>query len=183
MRLRAVALFLITSIAAVAAGCATDEAARREEARAKRQEEWDARHASIQSASDAEDKSSPEMTVDGEEGALNAGDVELALKKHLGEILECYRLGSRNAQKAGGRVLMRFFVDGKGEVQDVAILESSIANAGKGGVVERCLADIAVGVMFHPPIGRKPTTFDYPFEFRPARQVTTAERQTHRRGR
>lgn len=183
MRLRAVALFLISSLTAVAAGCGTDEAARRDAERAKRQEEWDARHASIRSASDAEDQSSPEMSVDGEAGALNAGDVELALKSHLGEILDCYRLGSRNAQKAGGRVLMRFFVDGKGEVEDVAILESSIANAGKGGVVERCLADIAVGVRFHPPLGRKPTTFDYPFEFRPARQVTTAERQTGRRGR
>jgi hypothetical protein len=42
------------------------------------------------------------------------------------------------------------------------------------------MADIAVGVMFHPPAGRKATTFEYPFEFRPARQVT-AERQRSRR--
>jgi hypothetical protein len=176
VRLRLGAILLISLTSAVGAGCASDEAARRDEARAKRQEEWNARHSSIQAASDNEDTSSPEMTVDGEEGALNSADVEASLKSHMGDILDCYRLGSRTAQKVGGRVLMRFFVDGKGEVQDVAILESSIANAGKGGVVERCLADIAVGVMFHPPAGRKPTTFDYPFEFRPARQVT-AQRQ------
>jgi hypothetical protein len=163
-------LFLFVFGAAITAsvavtGCASDEAARR--ARQAR----DDRPTHIAQASYADDGASPGMTVEGEEGTLNQADVEGAIQEHIAEIRRCYGLGKRSALRAGGRLLLRFFVDGKGEVYDVGILESTIGNH----AVERCIADIGLGVMFERPAGGKPTTFDYPVEFRPARQVS-AER-------
>jgi TonB family protein len=147
-------------------GCASDEAARLEAARAARE----ARHGQVQQATYAED-GSPEMTVEGEEGTLNATDVDGALHEHFGELRDCYRQGRRTGGlRAFGQVVLRFFVDGRGEVTDVAIIKSSIGNH----AVERCLADIGLGVVFERPAGNKPTTFDYPVEFRPARPLTAA---------
>jgi len=75
------------------------------------------------------------------------------------------------SSRAYGRAVLRFFVDGKGEVVDVAILESTVGNAR----VERCLKDIAVGVRLPAPAGLKPTTFEYPIEF--TARTLTASRQ------
>jgi TonB family protein len=153
---------------AVGGGCASDEAARSAAARAVARENH---YSPVQQASYS-DESSPEMTVQGEEGTLNSQDVEAALHEHFGEIKDCYRLGRRTAPHAGGRVLLRLFVDAKGEVDDVAIVESSIGNH----FIERCIADIALGVVFERPAGNKPTTFDYPIEFRPGRPLTADRR-------
>jgi TonB family protein len=167
------ALFAVLALtSSLGAGCASGEAARREEARAARQAARDERHAHVQQATDSEDESSPQMTVQGEEGTLNAQDVESALHDHFGEIRECYSLGKRAPQLPGGRVVLRLFVDGKGEVDDVSVIESSLGNR----AIERCIADVALGVVFDRPAGHKPTTFDYPVEFRPAREVN-ADRQ------
>jgi hypothetical protein len=151
------------------AGCASSQAARREEAL---QAARDERHSHVQQATYSDDDSS-QMSVSGEEGTLNAADVESALHDHFGEIRDCFHLGHRGGpQRATGRLMLRFFVDGKGEVSDVQVVESTIGNH----VVERCIADIGLGVVFERPAGHKATTFDYPVELRPARQVT-ADRQ------
>ncbi|HVX93999.1 MAG TPA: AgmX/PglI C-terminal domain-containing protein [Polyangia bacterium] len=152
-----------------AAGCASDGAARRS-AQAR-----DDRPTHIAQATYGDDGASPEMTVEGEEGTLNQADVEGAINEHIAEIRQCYGLGKKSALRASGRLLLRFFVDGKGEVYDVGILESTIGNH----AVERCIADIGLGVTFERPAGGKPTTFDYPVEFRPARQLS-AERTRSR---
>jgi hypothetical protein len=156
----------------VGSGCASDEAARHDPERDARDAARAAKPAHVQQAKYAEDDASAQMTVSGEEGTLNAADVESALHDHAGEIRDCLRLGRRSPPRAGGRLVLRFFVDGKGEVDDVSIIESSIGNH----TVERCIADIGLGVVFEQPAGHKPTTFDYPVEFRPARQLT-ADRQ------
>jgi hypothetical protein len=149
-------------------GCASSEAARREEALQAAREE---RHSHVQQASYSDDDSS-QMSVSGEEGTLNAADVEGALHDHFGEIRDCFHLPHRGPARATGRLMLRFFVDGKGEVSDVQVVESTIGNH----VIERCIADIGLGVIFERPAGNRATTFDYPVELRPARQVT-ADRQ------
>jgi hypothetical protein len=156
----------------VGLGCASDEASRRDEAREAREAARAAKPTHVQQAQYAEDDPASEMTVSGEEGTLNAADVESALHDHAGEIRDCLRLGKHAPARPGARLVLRFFVDGKGEVDDVSIVESSLGNH----TVERCIADIGLGVVFEQPAGHKPTTFDYPFEFRPARQLT-ADRQ------
>jgi hypothetical protein len=157
----------------VGLGCASDEAARHDQARDARDAARAAKPSHVQQAQYAEDDASAQMTVSGEEGTLNAADVESALHDHAGEIRDCLRLGKRSPARAGGRLVLRFFVDGKGEVDDVSILESSLGNH----TIERCIADIGLGVVFEQPAGHKPTTFDYPVEFRPASQLTAARQR------
>jgi hypothetical protein len=168
---RALSTFVLSTAFAAclaAGGCASDGAARRDQSR-------DDRPTHIAQATYGDDGASPGMTVEGEEGTLNQADVEGAIQEHISEIRQCYGLGKKSAVRASGRLLLRFFVDGKGEVYDVGILESTIGNR----AVERCIADIGLGVMFERPAGGKPTTFDYPVEFRPARQLS-AERTRSR---
>jgi TonB family protein len=162
------AVFFVIILAPLG-GCASDVAARREAERAAKARN-DA-HAGIRQATYADDESTPGMVVDGEEGTLNQPDVDAAIQQHRAELLECYRLGSRSSQRAYGRALLRFFVDAKGEVVDVAVLESTVGSAR----VEHCLVDIAAGVTLPPPAGHKPTTFEYPIEF--TARTLTASRQ------
>jgi hypothetical protein len=143
----------------VAAGCASEDSARREREAARNAHSY-----AVQPAKYEDDGDSPEMNVSGEEGTLNEADVQNALKDHFGEIRDCLHLG-RRSMRSTGRLVLRLFVDGKGEVQDVTFVEGSLGNPH----VERCIADICLGVMFDPPAGHKATTFDYPVELRPAR--------------
>jgi TonB family protein len=149
-------------------GCASDEAARRDAARARARSDA---HAGVRQASYSDEDAEPGMVVQGEEGTLNEPDVDAAIQQHRGELLECYRLGSRSSQRSYGRALLRFFVDGKGEVVDVTVLESTVGSSR----VEQCLVDIAAGVTLPAPAGHKPTTFEYPIEF--TARTLTASRQ------
>ncbi len=161
---------LLASVAALG-GCASNEAARREADRAAQARAWNDAHSGVRQASYADDEGTAGMVVDGEEGTLNQPDVDAAIAQHRAELLECYRLGSRSSQRAYGRALLRFFVDPKGEVVDVTVLESTIGSAR----VEHCLIDIAAGVTLPAPAGHKATTFEYPIEF--TVRTLTASRQ------
>jgi TonB family protein len=164
-------LALLALSSSVGEGCASHEAARRDEARAAREAARAARHTDVRPASYAEDDASAQMTVEGEEGTLNAADVEAALHEHFAEIRDCFHLDRR--VRESGRLMLRFFVDARGEVQDVQVVESSLGSK----VIERCVADIGLGVMFERPAGHKATTFDYPVEFRSGRELTADRRK------
>jgi hypothetical protein len=166
-----IALVLVTVTSAGVGGCMFDSAARKEEkAREAREAARNARPSHVQQAVYEDDGAAGEMTVTGEEGTLNESDIENAMREHWGEIRECLHAGHH--ARAGARAVLRFFVDARGEVQDVAIVESTIGDH----AVERCLADIGLGVTFERPAGGKATTFDYPVELRP-RPALTASRQ------
>jgi hypothetical protein len=167
------AMVCLTFLAGVG-GCASSKGAEDDDDEAAVQRAWNDPKNHIRPATNVPDDPSPDMVVAGEEGSLNAVDVEEAIHTHRGELLDCYKLGRRSAKNGYGRAMLRFFVDGKGEVVDVAILESTVGN----GRIERCLADIAVGVHLPPPNGHKPTTFDYPIEFT-ARPVTAERQKRH----
>jgi hypothetical protein len=161
--------------ACLGAGCASDDAGHWDKARQAREAARKERPSVVQQAKYEDDAASPEMKVTGEEGTLNTQDIDAALQDHFGEIRECLRIGRRSLQRATGRLVMRFFVDAKGEVEDVAILESSIGDH----LIERCIADIGLGVTFERPAGGKPTTFDYPVELRSAHPVTASRQRGH----
>jgi TonB family protein len=165
---RPVLLAALALTSALGTGCASGADTRRAEAREAREE----RHSHVQQATDSDDQSS-QMTMQGEEGTLNESDVESALQAHVAEIRDCHNVGRRVPPRAGARVVLRLFVDAKGEVDDVAVLESSLGDK----AMERCIADILLGVVFERPTGHKATTFDYPVEFRPARQVNADRRR------
>ena len=87
----ALGLTLVASL-----GCGSSEASRRKDEQAELMRTWnDPHHARIQAASEPKEDSSSEMSVSGDEGTLNAADVEGAIDQHRGELLDCYGLGRR----------------------------------------------------------------------------------------
>lgn len=102
------------------------------------------------------------MTLDNEIGVMDTDDVEATLQEHFEDVRNCYERAGKAQRYAGGKVLLRFMVDGDGKAQDVWVLESSLGNY----EVERCVVEVGRKIHFHAPNGNKPTTFEYPVEFR-----------------
>jgi len=111
------------------------------------------------------------MTVDNELGVLDTEDVEATMKDHFDEIRGCYHRAGKAQRYAGGRVMLRFLVGGDGIAQDVLVVESTLGNYD----VERCLVEVGRRIAFHAPAGHKPTTFEYPVEFRSTNQLAVME--------
>ncbi len=102
------------------------------------------------------------MTVQNEVGVMDTDDVEATIQEHFDEVRGCYARAGKAQKYAGGKVLLRFMVSGDGTTEDVRVLESTLGNY----QVERCLVDVGKRIHFHAPNGNKPTTFEYPVEFR-----------------
>lgn len=113
------------------------------------------------------DDSHGDIKVDYELGVLNTADVEDAIARHLDDMKACYRQAGKAQRYAGGRVLLRFLINGKGRTDDVLVAESDLGNYR----VERCLVRVGRLIAFKAPEGQKATTFDYPLEFRAAGQA------------
>jgi TonB family protein len=147
------------------AGCGSDKAARHEGG----PEHAMKRHSSggIHSA----DPNPAGMTIDNELGVLDTEDVEATMKDHFDDIRGCYQRAGKAQRYAGGRVMLRFLVGGTGIAQDVLVIESTLGNYD----VERCLVEVGRRIAFHAPTGNKPTTFEYPVEFRSTNQLAVLE--------
>jgi TonB family protein len=107
------------------------------------------------------------MNVDSELGVLETEDVEATLQAHFDDIRGCYGRAGKAQRYAEGRVLLRFMVKGDGSSEDVLVIESTLGNYD----VERCLVEVGRRISFRAPQGRKPTTFEYPVEFRSTNQL------------
>ena len=158
LRLLAIALV-------AAAGCGSDKAARHEGG----PEHATKRHAS--GGIHAADPNPAGMTIDNELGVLDTEDVEATMRDHFDEIRGCYQRAGKAQRYAGGRVMLRFLVGGTGIPQDVLVIESTLGNYD----VERCLVEVGRRIAFHAPTGNKPTTFEYPVEFRSTNQLAVLE--------
>jgi len=111
------------------------------------------------------------MQVDNELGVLDGEDVNATMRDHFDDVRGCYSRAGKAQRYAGGRVLLRFMVAGDGSAQDVLVVESTLGNYD----VERCLVDVGRRITFHAPSGRKPTTFEYPVEFRSTNLVAVMD--------
>jgi TonB family protein len=107
------------------------------------------------------------MNLDNEIGVLDTDDVEATLQEHFDDVRSCYGRAGKAQRYAGGKVLLRFLVNGDGTAQDVWVLESTLGNYD----VERCLVEVGRKIKFHAPSGSKATTFEYPVEFRSTKQL------------
>ena len=149
------------------AGCGSDKAARREEGGSEHAMKRRApRGGGIHSADPNQG-----MSVDNELGVLDTEEVEATLKQHFDDIRGCYQRAGKAQRYAEGRVMLRFMVGGDGIAQDVLVIESTLGNYD----VERCLVEVGRRVSFHAPVGHKPTTFEYPVEFRSTNQVAVLD--------
>jgi TonB family protein len=153
------AAFLFLAVA-VGMGCGSDKAAKRDPASPTL-----AARRSSRPASDADARQT--MSVDSELGVLDTEDVEAVLQARFDDIRGCYGRAGKAQRYAEGRVLLRFLVNGDGTSEDVLVIESTLGNYD----VERCLVEVGRRISFHAPSGRKPTTFEYPVEFRSSNQV------------
>jgi TonB family protein len=147
-------------------GCGSDKAGRRDEGGPEHAAKRRAPKGGIHSAD-----LSPGMTVDNEMGVLDTEDVEATMKQHFDDIRGCYHRAGKAQRYAEGRVMLRFMVGGDGLAQDVLVVESTLGNYD----VERCLVEVGRRISFHPPAGRKATTFEYPVEFRSTNQVAVLD--------
>ena len=159
-------LFAVLALTwSVGVGCASDSEARRAEAREAARE---ARPSHVQEASYKRTTARPRMTVSGEEGnSLNfRRRRERCCTDHFGEIKDCFHPGRRKRpQGASGRLRVALLHHRQGRRRDdVEIVESSIGNH----AIERCIADIGLGVMFElpPPATSFPRPSTTPVEFR-----------------
>jgi TonB family protein len=153
------------AITLIGAGCGSDKAARQDESASSL-----AHKRRAPKRTDNQDPV-PGMSVDSELGVLDTEDVEATLKDHFDDIRGCYQRAGKAQRYAGGRVLLRFLVGGEGISQDVLVVESTLGNYD----VERCLVEVGRRIAFHAPSGHKPTTFEYPVEFRSTNQLAVLE--------
>jgi TonB family protein len=113
----------------------------------------------------------PAMEMQNELGVVEGADVEEALEGHFGEIRDCYQRAGKAQRYAGGKVTLRFLVDGSGHANDVLVIESNLGNYN----VERCLVDVGRHITFKAPLGHKATTFEYPVEFRSTNEMAVLD--------
>jgi TonB family protein len=113
------------------------------------------------------DAAAPTMTITNELGVMDTDDVEATIADHFDDVRGCYGRAGKAQRYAGGRVLLRFMVNADGSAQDVRVLETTLGNYD----VERCLVEVGRKIRFHAPSGAKPTTFEYPVEFRSTNEV------------
>jgi len=108
-----------------------------------------------------------QMGLQNEMGVYETADVEEALAEHMDDVRGCYGRAGRAQRYAGGKVTLRFMVSGDGKTNDVLVIASDLGNY----EVEHCLVELGRAVKFPAPNGNKPTSFEYPVEFRSTHEV------------
>jgi TonB family protein len=153
----------LLAIGLVVVGCGSDKAARTEQGGP----EHALKHRRASGGIHEADMSQTGMRVDNELGVLDTEEVDATLKQHFDDIRNCYHRAGKAQRYAEGRVMLRFLVGGDGLAQDVLVIESTLGNYD----VERCLVEVGRRITFRAPVGHKPTTFEYPVEFRSTNQL------------
>ena len=108
---------------------------------------------------------------------LFASDIDKTLvrkivRSHRDEIERCYASGLKANPHLGGRVVVRFSIDGKGKVTEAKVVESEMA----APAVEQCITNEIEKWVF-PKFGRgDPVTITYPFSFVPPHPPSPAPR-------
>lgn len=101
------------------------------------------------------------VEVQSSRGVLEPEQIRQVVEPHSNELSGCYlsRVGDR--RWLGGRVQLKWELDGTGAVRDVHIAESDLGS----WPVERCLLGISRRLKFPAPRGGSDTDFTVPLEF------------------
>jgi len=98
--------------------------------------------------------------------------VRKIVRSHRDQIERCYASGLKANPHLGGRLVVRFSIDGKGKVTEAKVVESEMA----APAVEQCIRNEIEKWVF-PPFGRgDPVTITYPFTFVPPHPPSPAPR-------
>jgi hypothetical protein len=114
----------------------------------------------VREASEARD--TDELQISLERGVISQEAAQDAVARRLPDLTRCYTRAGAAMGFAGGRVSLRFLVDGRGAITDVRVTESRLGNF----EVERCLIEVGRTVIFPRPRGNASATVDYSLEFR-----------------
>ena len=92
-------------------------------------------------------------------------DLDRVVKQRMGEIRGCFQRASQNDPSLAGEVVVRFQVTTSGAIGSATIKRSSLNNS----VVEACIREQFLKMVFPRPPGNKPIQATYPVVFAPSR--------------
>jgi hypothetical protein len=107
------------------------------------------------------------MGLQNEVGVYDSSDINDVINESFADVRGCYNKAGHARRYVGGKLVLRFEVDGTGKPTDVLLIQNALGNY----EVERCLFHVAMSLRFPPPIGNKATTFEYPLEFKSTREM------------
>lgn len=98
------------------------------------------------------------------EGGLDPEVIRATIAKYLSEVRACYETGLRTNPGLAGRVTTAFVINGKGKIDTVNVVKSSLGHSG----VEGCISQAMRGWVFPEPRGGvNVKVSSYPFELSP----------------
>ncbi|MCC6278665.1 MAG: energy transducer TonB [Oligoflexia bacterium] len=95
------------------------------------------------------------------EGGLTREQVDAVIRRNLGQVTYCYERVLQTNPNLGGRVALKFFVNGGGQVSSANITSSSLGSP----EIEKCLVTRLKGWQFPKPRGGVTVKVSYPFVF------------------
>ncbi len=92
-------------------------------------------------------------------------DLDRVVRQRMGEIRGCYQRASQRDPTLAGEVVVRFEVSTSGAIGSATIKRSTLENS----VVESCIREQFLKMVFPRPPGNKPIQASYPIVFAPTR--------------
>ncbi|MBX7082841.1 MAG: TonB family protein [Nannocystaceae bacterium] len=97
-------------------------------------------------------------------GDIDRNVIRQVVRKHIGEIRECYNEGLLRKPELRGRVSVSFVIDGRGDASDATLVDSTLGDA----TVEACIVRAVDRWKFPaPPPGAGTVKITYPFLLEP----------------
>jgi Ca-activated chloride channel family protein len=96
-------------------------------------------------------------------GALSKEVIRRVVRRHINEVRFCYEQQLQSDPSLQGRVVIKFVIDGKGDVVQAVVAESTFADT----IIETCILHAVRRWKFPMPEGGGPVVVNYPFELAP----------------
>lgn len=93
--------------------------------------------------------------------ALTREEIRMVVRAKLPQIRACFEAGLADTPELGGRVLLRFTIDGDGKARGLEIVEDALADPS----VASCIVAAIGSWQFPHPRDGKPIVITYPFAF------------------
>lgn len=95
------------------------------------------------------------------EGGLDMDQINAVVRRHRGQLVQCYERALQKSRSLAGRVDVNFVIGGSGKVSTAAVANTSLGARS----VESCLIQKLRGWKFPQPVGSVSVRVSYPFVF------------------
>ena len=96
-------------------------------------------------------------------GALSKDEITKVLKRHQNEVRSCYDQALRIKPTLEGKVVVKFIIDGKGDVALAEIASDTLNDEN----LKACMMNVVRSWKFPEPKGGGNVTVTYPWSFKP----------------